>query len=132
MRSQYTGIYVATLTRGIQGHLLSQYSIKDLGDSTEVEELQEEEEGIEVSLTRYNICSLKKDNNFDTAVYKQQCINQTIKHNIAFYTASYPNTLALLKADVVETLIAVLSTSKSSVSKWVFESQERRLHTILY
>ena len=91
MRSWHTGVYVATSTGGIQGHLLSRHGIADPEDEKpEPSEVLPQEE--EVPLTHCEICGLEKDDKFNAAEYRQQYIDWTIKHNIAVYTASYPDT----------------------------------------
>lgn len=59
--------------------------------------------------------------------YKQQYIDWVIQHNIAFYTATSPETLELLKAGAYNVINEILPHSRITMSKWVRTSYEKRL-----
>lgn len=117
MRNWHYGVYVASSTGGISGHLSKRHGIEEPKDESPslppTEPIQEEEEDIYCKE-----CGHRKgtDIEFNSVQYRQKYVDWVIRHNIAFYTATQPDTLELLRVGAEDVMAEILPKAKGSIS----------------
>ena len=135
-RDFHHGVFKAESTNGISNHLLKQHSIKAPKDDLppppflppSLPSVQEED-----TETHCGSCGHRKgvSEEFDGKQYKQQYIDWVIRHNLPFYMATHPDTLALLRSGAQDILAEILPKAESSLSIWVMDSYLDRLPTMV-
>jgi len=99
MKAWHHSVYTATSAGAISTHLSGKHLIRDPEKDSKAQSSTLLQAGSEQGkLSHCFECGHCNGVNedFDGYLYKQRYIDWTIRHNIAFYTATYPDTLALL------------------------------------
>lgn len=122
MKDWQHGVYVGSSTGSPASHLTNKHFIKPPTEPTE-KPIQEEQE-----LETYcKTCGQRKELDFNAVLYRQQYIDWSIAHNIAFHTATHLDTLQLLRTGAHDVLSEILPDAKSTLSNWVYGSYQKRL-----